>query len=93
MSESEKFEGRGWGREWSAALSEVLSLGPFLRSASLMTVYTVIGKLQINNGKAVADGRGLPSIGSLQNGDPRMFACMNRDGRYIHPKRLPKTMR
>lgn len=64
-----------------------------------MPVNTAIGQLQINNGKAMADGHGLPRIAasdssgrSLHYGDPRMFACINRDGRYIHPERLPKTM-
>lgn len=76
----------------STALSALLSSDQFPRSAFLTPMYTVIRQLQINNGKAMADGHGLPRIGSLHNGDPRIFACMNRDGRYVHPKRLPKTM-
>jgi hypothetical protein len=78
-----------------AVSSAVASLGDLSRSAFLDSVKTAIRLLQING-----DSRRQPRIaasdsswGSLHHGDPRMLACMARDGRYIHPKRLPKTMR
>lgn len=76
----------------TAALPAVHSWGPFLRSAFLMSVKTVIGLLQINNGKAMADGHKLPRIAAsdrswrlLYSEDLRILVRMNRNGRYIHP--------